>query len=87
MYFWNDVHSTWLETGYQIVDYSEGGRNSGWKATLSQNISIGMGPSFRPMLRFYVTAGEVNNKHNRNILNNDDRLNALNIGAMWEAWW
>lgn len=88
MYFWNDVHSTWLETGYQIVDYSEGDRNSGWKATLSQNISIGMGPSFRPMLRFYITTGEVDNKRNKNILTNDDtRLNALNIGAMWEAWW
>ncbi|RRE44205.1 hypothetical protein EAO28_11480 [Klebsiella pneumoniae] len=25
--------------------------------TLSQNIAIGMGPEFRPMLRFYVTGG------------------------------
>ncbi|STV62067.1 maltoporin [Klebsiella pneumoniae subsp. ozaenae] len=25
MYFWNDVHSTWLEAGYQRVDYDQGG--------------------------------------------------------------
>ncbi|MEH8688918.1 hypothetical protein RAG37_11410 [Klebsiella pneumoniae] len=24
---------------------------------MSQNIAIGMGPEFRPMLRFYVTGG------------------------------
>ncbi|MCS5932329.1 carbohydrate porin [Klebsiella pneumoniae subsp. pneumoniae] len=45
MYFWNDVHSTWLEAGYQRVDYDQGGDNHGWKLTLSQNIAIGMGPS------------------------------------------
>lgn len=28
MYFWNDVHSTWLEAGYQRVDYDKGGDNS-----------------------------------------------------------
>ncbi|WP_431522176.1 carbohydrate porin, partial [Klebsiella pneumoniae] len=37
MYFWNDVHSTWLEAGYQRVDYDQGGDNHGWKLTLSQN--------------------------------------------------
>ena len=58
MYFWNDVHSTWLEAGYQRVDYDQGGDNHGWKLTLSQNIAIGMGPEFRPMLRFYVTGGQ-----------------------------
>ncbi|OBX15000.1 hypothetical protein BA726_18330 [Klebsiella pneumoniae] len=57
MYFWNDVYSTWLEAGYQRVDYDQGGDNHGWKLTLSQNIAIGMGPEFRPMLRFYVTGG------------------------------
>ncbi|WP_343526457.1 carbohydrate porin, partial [Klebsiella michiganensis] len=62
MYFWNDVHSTWLEAGYQRVDYDQGGDNHGWKLTLSQNIAIGMGPEFRPMLRFYVTGGQVDNK-------------------------
>ena len=63
MYFWNDVHSTWLEAGYQRVDYEQGGDNHGWKLTLSQNIAIGMGPEFRPMLRFYVTGGQVDNEH------------------------
>lgn len=56
MYFWNDVHSTWLEAGYQLVDYDNGGENKGWKLTLSQNISIAMGPAFRPMLRFGLVA-------------------------------
>ncbi len=46
-----------LEAGYQRVDYDQGGDNHGWKLTLSQNIAIGMGPEFRPMLRFYVTGG------------------------------
>jgi maltoporin len=48
---------------YQRVDYDQGGDNHGWKLTLSQNIAIGMGPEFRPMLRFYVTGGQVDNKH------------------------
>ncbi|WP_431522177.1 carbohydrate porin [Klebsiella pneumoniae] len=56
MYFWN-------EAGYQRVDYDQGGDNHGWKLTLSQNIAIGMGPEFRPMLRFYVTGGQVDNEH------------------------
>ncbi|WP_130835905.1 carbohydrate porin [[Erwinia] mediterraneensis] len=88
MYFWNDVHSTWLEAGYQLVDYDNGGENKGWKLTLSQNISIGMGPEFRPMLRFYVTGGEVDNEHTARVngSNEDTRLDSFNVGAMWEAW-
>jgi hypothetical protein len=31
MYFWNDVHSVWLEASYQHVDYDRGGENHGWK--------------------------------------------------------
>jgi len=88
MHWWNDVHSTWLELGYQRVDYDDGGDNHGWKATLSQNISIAMGPEFRPMLRFYVTGGEVDNKRTARVNGtNDTSLDSLNIGAMWEAWW
>jgi maltoporin len=62
MHWWNDVHSTWLEAGWQHVDYDNGGDNKGWKLTLSQNMSIAMGPEFRPMLRFYVTGGKVDNE-------------------------
>ncbi|CAI8741465.1 MULTISPECIES: carbohydrate porin [Kosakonia] len=88
MHWWNDVHSTWLELGYQRVDYDDGGDNHGWKATLSQNISIAMGPEFRPMLRFYVTGGEVDNKRTARVNGtNDSTLDSFNIGAMWEAWW
>ncbi len=56
MYFWNDVHSTgWKRATSAWI--TTGGDNHGWKLTLSQNIAIGMGPEFRPMLRFYVTGG------------------------------
>ncbi len=65
MHWWNDVHSTWLEAGWQHVDYDNGGDNKGWKLTLSQNMSIAMGPEFRPMLRFYVTGGKVDNERTR----------------------
>ncbi|MGY5954716.1 Lactam utilization protein LamB [Kosakonia sp. BK9b] len=87
MHWWNDVHSTWLEAGYQRVDYDDGGDNHGWKVTLSQNISIAMGPEFRPMLRFYVTGGEVDNKRTARVNGtNDTTLDSFNVGAMWEAW-
>ncbi|HGT5784562.1 TPA: carbohydrate porin [Escherichia coli] len=87
MYFWNDVHSTWLEAGYQRVDYDKGGDNSGWKLTLSQNISIAMGPEFRPMLRFYMTGGQVNNDRTARVNGTkEETLDDFNLGAMWEAW-
>ena len=87
MYFWNDVHSTWLEAGYQRVDYDQGGDNLGWKLTLSQNIAIGMGPEFRPMLRFYVTGGQVDNKRTAKVNGTkDEQLDSLNVGGMFEAW-
>ncbi len=87
MYFWNDVHSTWLEAGYQRVDYDKGGDNSGWKLTLSQNISIAMGPEFRPMLRFYMTGGKVDNDRTARVNGTkEETLDDFNLGAMWEAW-
>ncbi|HAL6271697.1 TPA: carbohydrate porin [Escherichia coli] len=87
MYFWNDVHSTWLEAGYQRVDYDKGGDNSGWKLTLSQNISIAMGPEFRPMLRFYMTGGQVDNDRTARVNGTKvETLDDFNLGAMWEAW-
>ena len=85
MYFWNDVHSTWLEAGYQRVDYDKGGDNSGWK--LTQNISIAMGPEFRPMLRFYMTGGQVDNDRTARVNGTkEETLDDFNLGAMWEAW-
>lgn len=87
MHFWNDVYSTWLEAGYQQVNYETGGDNKGWKLTLSQNVSIDMGVDFRPMLRFYVTGGQVDNKHTATITESENtRLDSFNVGAMWEAW-
>lgn len=84
MYFWNDVHSTWLEAGYQMVDYARADDdNTGWKVTLSQNIAFDWGAGARPMLRFYATVGEVDNK----ATNNDPKQDTVSLGAMWEAWW
>jgi len=87
MYWWNDVHSTWLEAGYQRVDFDQGGDNHGWKLTLSQNISIAMGPEFRPMLRFYATGGQVDNDRTARVNGTEEsNLDSFNVGAMWEAW-
>jgi maltoporin len=87
MYFWNDVHSTWLEAGYQRVDYDQGGDNQSWKLTLSQNIAIGMGPEFRPMLRFYVTGGQVDNKrHREGERHQSEQLDSTTTSGMFEAW-
>ncbi|MDB1123536.1 carbohydrate porin [Vibrio algarum] len=81
-YAWDDVHSTWLEAGYSVVDYEDSSENnSAWKVTLSQNISIGSETWDRPMLRFYATVGEADNKHD------DSKYDTFTIGAMWEAWW
>lgn len=88
MYWWNDVHSTWLEAGWQRVDYDQGGDNRGWKLTLSQNVSFDMGPEFRPMLRFYATGGKVNNDRTARVNGTEqETLDTFNVGAMWEAWW
>ena len=76
---WNDIHSTWLEAGYSLVEYDNGDENSAWKATLSQNIAIGSQTWARPMLRFYATVGE---EENAGVTSDP-----LIVGAMWEAWW
>lgn len=87
MYFWNNIHSTWLEAGWQKVNYASEGSNVGWKFTLSQNISFDLGQDVRPMLRFYVTGGEVDNHHTARVQAiEDERLDSLNVGAMWEVW-
>ncbi|MGL5290439.1 MAG: carbohydrate porin [Vibrionaceae bacterium] len=88
-YQWNDVHSTWFEAGYNVVDYADiNATNSSWKTTISQNIAIGGETSSRPMLRFYATVGNADNeyigKENAKTLSDDD---TLTVGAMFEAWW
>ncbi len=85
MYSWNNIHSTWLEAGYSLVDYKDDGENSAWKVTLSQNISFGNATSGdRPMLRFYATVGDSDNEVTGANYVQDD---TFAIGAMWEAWW
>ncbi|NAZ95200.1 carbohydrate porin [Vibrio toranzoniae] len=83
-YQWDDVHSTWLEVGYGMVDYDDDGEENAWKVTLSQNVSLGGLPWSRPMLRFYTTVGDVETKGNTVKTTNVD---TLSFGAMFEAWW
>ncbi|MDG3085689.1 carbohydrate porin [Vibrio hannami] len=80
-YSWNDIHSTWVEAGYSVVDYDNDDKNSAWKVTFSQNMSIGKETWDRPMLRFYATVGEADNK------TADTKVDTFTVGAMWEAWW
>ncbi|MGR5167813.1 carbohydrate porin [Vibrio astriarenae] len=79
-YQWNEVHSTWLEAGYTLVDYDDRGDADGWKVTLSQNISMGGLPWSRPMVRLYATVGEVTDENNKT-------TDTTAVGAMFEAWW
>lgn len=81
-YAWNDIHSTWLEAGYDVVDYDNtSDTNSAWKVTFSQNIAIGGMTWSRPMLRFYATVGDADNEVT------NETVDTMTIGAMWEAWW
>lgn len=86
-YRWNDRMSTWLELGYDQVNFgSELGTNASWKTTLSQNIGFGSLMSSRPMLRFYATYGQLNTQYVANGAS-DGHSDALTFGAMFEAWW
>ncbi|KAE9625312.1 carbohydrate porin [Aeromonas veronii] len=90
-YQWNDVHSTWLEGGYSIVDYDDiDATNTSWKTTLSQNIAIGGETWSRPMLRFYATVGNADNEYtgrdDKGALKTSDD-DTVTFGAMFEAWW
>ncbi|UGA55892.1 carbohydrate porin [Vibrio sp. VB16] len=83
-YRWNDIHSTWIETGYALVDEDSGNETDGWKVTLSQNMSIGGLPGSRPMLRFYATVGEKDVAPQGSANTTTD---TVSFGAMFEAWW
>ena len=88
MYSWNDVYSTWLEAGYQRVDYDQGGDNHGWKLTLSQNISHRHGagvPSDAALLRDRRPGGQTGIPPKVNPTQ-DQQLDSLNVGGMFEAW-
>ncbi|MGS1655708.1 carbohydrate porin [Klebsiella pneumoniae] len=81
MYFWNNVHSTWLEAGYQRVA-RPGGDDHGWKLTLSQNIRHrhGAGVPVR-CCACYVTGGQVDNEHTAKVERpQDQQLDSLNVG-------
>ncbi|MGL6314172.1 carbohydrate porin [Vibrio sp. WXL103] len=81
MYSWNDTHSTWFEGGYALEDFDDGsGEARAWKATISQNISLGGRPSSRPMLRLYATVGDV-------VDTSDEKHKTLSAGVMFESWW
>jgi len=79
-YAWNDIHSTWVEAGYSVVDFDDSRENNdAWKVTVSQNVAVGGVVWARPMLRFYATAGEETNA--------GVTSNPIIVGAMFEAWW
>ncbi len=90
-YQWNDIHSTWLEAGYSVVDYGDlDATNKSWKFTISQNIAIGPETWSRPMIRFFATIGNADNEY---IGMRDDNsydssnLDTATFGGMFEAWW
>ncbi|MDF2155185.1 carbohydrate porin [Vibrio sp. CAU 1672] len=89
MHAWDDTHSTWLEAGYSLVDYDQANEsNAAWKITVSQNMAIDSVPWGRPMLRFYATAGEADNKVNGDgVAVASDKVDTFAVGAMFEAWW
>lgn len=84
MITWNTVHSTWLEAGYSLVDYEKDSENKAWKITVSQNVSFDIAGA-RPMIRFYVTAGEADNQVSTHSY--DAKQDTLALGAMFESWW
>ncbi|MGR5132424.1 carbohydrate porin [Vibrio alfacsensis] len=91
-YQWNDIHSTWLEGGYSVVDYDDiDATNSSWKMTLSQNMAIGPETWSRPMLRFYATVGNADNEYTGFDSVTGEKIatdvDTLTVGAMFEAWW
>ncbi|KAB2825220.1 carbohydrate porin [Aliivibrio finisterrensis] len=86
-YAWNNIHSTWLEAGYSLVDFdNQSGQNDAWKVTLSQNISFDMDSGARPMLRFYATVGDSNTEVDLT-RGETGKQDTFAVGAMWEAWW
>lgn len=86
-YAWNNIHSTWLEAGYSLVDFdNQSGQNDAWKVTLSQNISFDMDSGARPMLRFYATVGDSNTEVDLT-RGETSKQDTFAVGAMWEAWW
>ncbi|CAE6934945.1 LamB porin [Vibrio sp. B1REV9] len=91
-YQWNDIHSTWIEGGYSVVDYDDfDATNSSWKMTLSQNMAIGPETWSRPMLRFYATVGNADNEYTGFDSVTGEKISSdvdtVTVGAMFEAWW
>lgn len=84
MYSWNDIHSTWFEFGTSLADYDNGGENTAWKATISQNMSIDAFGFGRPMLRLYANVGQSDNKATQP---DQGEVDVFAVGAMFEAWW
>ncbi|PMH43220.1 lactam utilization protein LamB [Vibrio sp. 10N.286.49.B3] len=83
-YQWDDVHSTWLEAGYGMVDFDDDSEENAWKVTLSQNVSLGGLPWSRPMVRFYATVGD---KEVKGAGKKAETFDTASFGAMFEAWW
>nr|WP_320157589.1 carbohydrate porin [Klebsiella pneumoniae] len=87
MYFWNDVHSTgWKRaTSAWITTRRDNHRLEADAVAEHQASAWGAGvPS---ELRFYVTGGCVDNEHTAKVNGTQDQqLDSLNVGGMFEAW-
>lgn len=86
-YQWANTLSTTLEVGYDQVEFGDFGTNSSWKATLAQNVAVGIGTGSRPMIRTYVTYGELNTDVPNNHASPLGNVSGLSGGVMFEAWW
>ncbi|MBE4609490.1 carbohydrate porin [Vibrio navarrensis] len=91
-YAWDNMNSTWLDTGFSLVDYKHvDAKNSSWKVTLSQNIAISSKTWARPMLRFYAAIGKADNEYigfdSSTGQMKSSNLDTATFGAMFEAWW
>jgi maltoporin len=86
-YQWNNALSTSVELGYDQVEFGDFGTNSSWKATVAQNLAFGPGTGARPIIRTFVTYGELNTNVPNNHASPLGNVSALSGGVMFEAWW
>lgn len=105
-YKWNERFSTKLELAYDQVDFEvqegkgDSGVNSSYKVTLAQDIHIDSGFFDRPIIRFFVTYGELDTETTAysnladwrvedvsNYISETGKRDATTVGVMFSTWW
>lgn len=73
---------------YEFCLYCEvGSKTAGIKNPQRRGRGQGSKNELRPMLRFYITGGQVDNTHTAKVNGaRDSQLDSLNVGGMFEAW-